>query len=39
MTEMLDPLVLNLPPGTWYDFWSAKQLTDKDKLKLQSQTR
>jgi alpha-glucosidase len=34
VTEMLDPLVLNLPPGTWYDFWSAKQLTDKDKLEL-----
>lgn len=34
VTEMLDPLVVNLPPGTWYDFWSAKQVVDKDKLEL-----
>ncbi len=34
VTEMLDPLVLNLPPGIWYDFWSAKQVVDKDKLEL-----
>jgi alpha-glucosidase len=34
VTEMLDPLVVNLPPGTWYDFWNAKPLTAKDKLEL-----
>ena len=34
VTELLDPLDLNLPPGIWYDFWSAKQVTDKDKLAL-----
>ena len=34
VTELLDPLDLNLPPGIWYDFWSAKQVTDKDTLAL-----
>lgn len=34
VTEMLDPLVVNLPPGTWYDFWNAKQVTEKDKPEL-----
>ena len=34
VTEMLDPLVLNLPSGIWYDFWSAEQVVDSDKLEL-----
>lgn len=34
VTEMVDPLVVNLPPGTWYDFWTATKVTDKDKLEL-----
>jgi alpha-glucosidase len=34
VTEMVDPLVVNLPPGTWYDFWTATKVTDQDKLEL-----
>ncbi len=34
LTEMLDALDVKLPPGTWFDFWSAKQVTDNDKLSL-----
>jgi alpha-glucosidase len=34
ITEMLDPLLVKLPPGGWYDFWTAKRYTDADKLSL-----
>lgn len=34
VTEMLDPLEVSLPSGTWYDFWSAKPVTNKDKISL-----
>jgi alpha-glucosidase len=34
VSEMVDPLVVNLPPGNWYDFWTAAQVTNKDKLVL-----
>lgn len=34
ITEMLDPLVVKLPPGDWYDFWTAKRYTDADQLSL-----
>jgi alpha-glucosidase len=34
VTEMLDPLEVKFPPGGWFDFWSGKQYSDKDKLSL-----
>jgi alpha-glucosidase len=34
VTEMVDPEEIKLPPGTWYDFWSATRFTDKDKIVL-----
>lgn len=33
-TEMLDAHEVQLPPGEWYDYWTATKLTDKDKLSL-----
>ena len=34
VTEMLDPLEVKLPPGDWFDFWSAKLFSAKDKISL-----
>ncbi len=34
VTEMLDPLEVKFPPGGWFDFWTSKQFTDKDKISL-----
>ena len=34
VTEMVDALDVKLPAGVWFDFWSAKQVTDKDKISL-----
>jgi alpha-glucosidase len=34
ITEMVDPLDVKLPPGGWYDFWTAKRYTDADRLSL-----
>jgi alpha-glucosidase len=33
-TEMVDPMVVKLPPGTWYDFWTSTAYTSKDKIEL-----
>jgi alpha-glucosidase len=32
LSERLDPLAIALPPGGWYDFWTAKLHTDADKI-------
>lgn len=34
-TEMVDPEEVQLPPGDWYDFWTAQRLSSKNKLVLQ----
>ena len=34
VTEMLDALDVKFPPGKWFDFWSSKEYSDKDKLLL-----
>jgi alpha-glucosidase len=34
VTEMVDPEEVQLPPGAWYDFWSAQKLESKDKITL-----
>jgi alpha-glucosidase len=34
VTEMVDPEDVQLPPGGWYDFWSAQKLDSKDKITL-----
>jgi alpha-glucosidase len=31
---MVDPMIVKLPPGAWYDFWTATAYTDKDKIEL-----
>jgi alpha-glucosidase len=33
-TELVDPMIVKLPPGTWYDFWTSTAYTDKDKIEL-----
>ena len=34
LTEMLDPEHIQLPPGTWYDFWTYSRHTDAEKITL-----
>lgn len=34
VTEMLDAEEIKFPPGTWYDFWTSKRFTNKDKIML-----
>ena len=34
LTEMLDPEQIQLPPGTWYDFWDFSRHTDAEKISL-----
>ena len=34
-TEMVDPEEVQLPPGDWYNFWTAQRLSGKNKLVLQ----
>jgi alpha-glucosidase len=33
-TEMVDAEEVQLPPGDWYDFWSAQKLSSKNKITL-----
>jgi alpha-glucosidase len=33
-TELMDPMVVKLPPGTWYDYWTSTAYTNKDKIEL-----
>jgi alpha-glucosidase len=34
VTEMVDPEEVHLPPGEWYDYWTARKYTDRDKITL-----
>src|SRR2546423_651007 len=34
VTEMVDPEEVQLPPGSWYDFWTAQKIDNKDKVML-----
>jgi alpha-glucosidase len=34
LTEMLDPVQIQLPPGAWYDFWTYSRHTDAEKITL-----
>jgi alpha-glucosidase len=34
VTEKLDPEVVHLPPGDWYDFWSSKKFASSDRIVL-----
>jgi alpha-glucosidase len=34
VTEKLDPEVVHLPPGDWYDFWSSKKFSSSDHIVL-----
>jgi alpha-glucosidase len=34
VTEMVDPEQITLPPGAWYDFWTATPFTEKDKIEI-----
>jgi alpha-glucosidase len=34
VTEMVDAEEIQLPPGDWYDFWSSRKLSSKDKITL-----
>jgi alpha-glucosidase len=33
-TEMVDAEEISLPPGEWYDFWTAAKLSSKEKIAL-----
>lgn len=35
VTEMVDAEEIQLPPGDWYDFWSSRKLSSKEKITLQ----
>jgi alpha-glucosidase len=34
LTEKVDPMELTLPPGDWYDFWTAQKHASSEKLTL-----
>ena len=34
VTEMLDPLEIDLPPGQWYDYWSGQKLQGDTDVKV-----
>ncbi len=34
VTEMVDAEEVNLPPGEWYDYWTAQKHASKDKITL-----
>jgi alpha-glucosidase len=34
VTEMVDAEEIQLPPGDWYDFWTSRKLSSKDKITL-----
>jgi alpha-glucosidase len=34
VTEMVDAEEVQLPPGEWYDYWTARKYADKDKITL-----
>ena len=34
VTEMVDSEEVQLPPGSWYDFWTAQKMDSKDKIML-----
>ena len=34
-TEMVDAQVVRLPPGDWYDYWTAEKHSSKDQIILQ----
>jgi alpha-glucosidase len=34
-TEMLDAQVLHLPPGDWYDYWTAEKHSSQEQIVLQ----
>src|SRR5256714_989453 len=34
VTEMVDPEEVQLPPGSWYDFWTAQKIDNKNKIML-----
>jgi alpha-glucosidase len=34
VTEMLDAEEVQLPPGEWYDYWTAQRFSNKDKITL-----
>jgi alpha-glucosidase len=36
-TEMVDAEEISLPPGDWYDFWTNKKLSSKEKFSLHPQ--
>jgi len=33
-TELLDTKVIQLPPGSWYDYWTGEKTTDRELKKL-----
>jgi alpha-glucosidase len=33
-TEMVDPEEIHLPPGEWFDYWTAQKHSGKDKITL-----
>jgi alpha-glucosidase len=33
-TEMVDPEEVQLPPGDWYDYWTSKKFSSKNKIML-----
>ena len=34
VTEMVDAEEIQLPPGDWYDFWSSRKISSKDRITL-----
>jgi alpha-glucosidase len=34
VTEMVDAEEIHLPPGDWYDFWTAKKYTSQDHIEI-----
>jgi alpha-glucosidase len=34
VTEMVDAEEVQLPPGEWYDYWTAQKFSNKDKITL-----
>ena len=33
-TELQDPKVIQLPPGTWYDYWTGEKTSDKNVMQM-----